>query len=52
MSNGSYMQIKCIIVDDEPMARGVMRRYIDKISKKLPEVSSIFLFEKYYIEKT
>ncbi|MGN6291264.1 MAG: LytR/AlgR family response regulator transcription factor [Chitinophagaceae bacterium] len=30
MSN-SYTQIKCIIVDDEPMARDVIRRYIQKI---------------------
>jgi hypothetical protein len=47
MSNGSYTQIKCIIVDDEPMARDVIRRYVDKISRKRPEVSIIFLFEKY-----
>ncbi|HEX2846347.1 MAG TPA: LytTR family DNA-binding domain-containing protein [Chitinophagaceae bacterium] len=31
MSNGNYTQIKCIIVDDEPMARDVIRRYIQKI---------------------
>jgi len=31
MSNGSRIQIKCIIVDDEPMARDVVRRYIQKI---------------------
>ncbi len=31
MSNGSHIQIKCIIVDDEPMARDVIRRYIEKI---------------------
>jgi len=31
MSNGSRIQIKCIIVDDEPMARDVIRRYIQKI---------------------
>ncbi len=47
MSNGSHIQIKWIIVDDEPMARDVIRRYIDKISKKRSEVSSIFLFEEY-----
>ena len=32
MYNGSHIQIKCIIVDDEPMARDVIRRYVDKIS--------------------
>ena len=32
MSNGSQIQIKCIIVDDEPMARDVIRRYIENIS--------------------
>jgi DNA-binding LytR/AlgR family response regulator len=32
MANGNYIQIKCIIVDDEPMARDVVRRYIQKIS--------------------
>lgn len=32
MSNGNHIQIKCIIVDDEPMARDVIRRYIQKIS--------------------
>jgi DNA-binding LytR/AlgR family response regulator len=31
MANGNHMQIKCIIVDDEPMARDVIRRYIQKI---------------------
>lgn len=31
MSNGGYIQIKCIIVDDEPMARDVVRRYIEMI---------------------
>jgi DNA-binding LytR/AlgR family response regulator len=31
MSNGSHIQIKCIIVDDEPMARDIIRRYIEKI---------------------
>lgn len=31
MPNGNSIQIKCIIVDDEPMARDVIRRYIQKI---------------------
>jgi DNA-binding LytR/AlgR family response regulator len=31
MANGNHTQIKCIIVDDEPMARDVIRRYIQKI---------------------
>lgn len=31
MHNGSHIQIKCIIIDDEPMARDVIRRYIQKI---------------------
>jgi DNA-binding LytR/AlgR family response regulator len=31
MANGKQIQIKCIIVDDEPMARDVIRRYIQKI---------------------
>lgn len=31
MHNGNHIQIKCIIVDDEPMARDVIRRYIQKI---------------------
>ena len=31
MSNGKPIQIKCIIVDDEPMARDVVRRYIQKL---------------------
>jgi two-component system, LytTR family, response regulator len=31
MSNGKSIQIRCIIVDDEPMARDVVRRYIQKI---------------------
>ena len=31
MSNASHIQIKCIIVDDEPMARDVIRRYIENI---------------------
>ena len=31
MANVNHIQIKCIIVDDEPMARDVVRRYIQKI---------------------
>src|SRR6188508_607 len=31
MANGNHIMIKCIIVDDEPMARDVVRRYIQKI---------------------
>ena len=31
MFSGSHRQIKCIIVDDEPMAIDVIRRYIEKI---------------------
>src|SRR4030095_7705746 len=31
MANGNHIKIKCIIVDDEPMARDVIRRYIQKI---------------------
>ena len=31
MANGNQIQVKCIIVDDEPMARDVIRRYIQKI---------------------
>ena len=31
MPNGNHIQVKCIIVDDEPMARDVIRRYIQKI---------------------
>ena len=31
MPNGTSIQIRCIIVDDEPMARDVIRRYIEKI---------------------
>ncbi len=31
MSNSSHVQIKCIVVDDEPMARDVIRRYIETI---------------------
>ena len=30
MPNGNYIQVKCIIVDDEPMARDVIRRYIEQ----------------------
>ena len=33
MSNGNYTQIKCIIVDDEPMARDVIKRYIQQMPK-------------------
>ena len=32
MSNGTSIQIKCIVVDDEPLARDVIRRYVDQIS--------------------
>src|SRR6186713_697099 len=31
MHNGNHKPIKCIIVDDEPMARDVIRRYIEKV---------------------
>lgn len=31
MPNGNYIPIKCIIVDDEPMARDVIKRYIEKM---------------------
>ena len=31
MGNGNHIQTQCIIVDDEPMARDVVRRYIQKI---------------------
>lgn len=31
MPNGSYTAIRCIIVDDEPLARDVVRRYIQKV---------------------
>src|SRR5262252_6953160 len=31
MPNGNYIPIKCIVVDDEPMARDVIRRYIQKV---------------------
>lgn len=38
MPNSSYNQTTCLIVDDEPMARDVVRRYIQKIpSLKLVE---------------
>jgi two-component system, LytTR family, response regulator len=31
MPNLNYSEVKCIIVDDEPMARDVIRRYMEKI---------------------
>lgn len=31
MPNGNHSLIKCIIVDDEPMARDVIRRYIQQV---------------------
>jgi two-component system, LytTR family, response regulator len=31
MPNGHTIPLKCIIVDDEPMARDVIRRYIEKV---------------------
>jgi DNA-binding LytR/AlgR family response regulator len=31
MANGKNIQLKCIIVDDEPMARAVIRRYVEEI---------------------
>ncbi|MBB1283134.1 response regulator transcription factor [Flavisolibacter sp. BT320] len=31
MHNGNQVQAQCIIVDDEPLARDVVRRYIEKI---------------------
>ncbi len=31
MPNGNQITIKCLIVDDEPMARDVIRRYIEKV---------------------
>lgn len=31
MPNGNQVTIKCLIVDDEPMARDVIRRYIEKV---------------------
>jgi DNA-binding LytR/AlgR family response regulator len=33
MSNGNYITAKCIIVDDEPMARDVIKRYIQQMPK-------------------
>ncbi|HEU0110990.1 MAG TPA: LytTR family DNA-binding domain-containing protein [Flavisolibacter sp.] len=33
MPNGNYTQIKCIIVDDEPMARDIIKRYIQQMPK-------------------
>ena len=32
MPNGTALTLKCLIVDDEPMARDVIRRYIDQVS--------------------
>ena len=31
MPNGAILPVKCLIVDDEPMARDVIRRYIENI---------------------
>lgn len=31
MYNGNHIQAQCIIVDDEPLARDVVRRYIQKV---------------------
>lgn len=31
MLSGNHTPIKCIIVDDEPMARDVIRRYVEKV---------------------
>src|SRR5678815_5558019 len=31
MPNGTYTQTTCIIVDDEPMGRDVVRRYIQQV---------------------
>lgn len=31
MYNGNHIQAQCIIVDDEPMARDVIRRYVQKV---------------------
>ena len=31
MPNGNHVTIKCLIVDDEPMARDVIRRYTEKV---------------------
>jgi two-component system LytT family response regulator len=33
MSNGNNAQIRCIIVDDEPMARDVIKRYVQQMPK-------------------
>ncbi|HEY6915830.1 MAG TPA: LytTR family DNA-binding domain-containing protein [Paludibacter sp.] len=33
MSSKHYIQIKCIVVDDEPMARDVIKRYIHQVPK-------------------
>jgi two-component system, LytTR family, response regulator len=32
MPNGNNIPIKCIIVDDEPMARDIIRRYIEQVA--------------------
>lgn len=31
MHNGNHIQAQCIIVDDEPLARDVIRRYVEKV---------------------
>jgi len=31
MPHGNHIAVKCLIVDDEPMARDVIRRYIEKV---------------------
>ena len=31
MHNGNHKPVKCLIVDDEPMARDIIRRYIEKV---------------------
>lgn len=31
MPSGNHIAIKCLIVDDEPMARDIIRRYIEKV---------------------
>lgn len=53
MPNGTHQSISCIIVDDEPMARDVVRRYIQQIPtlKLLAEFgnaidATIFLHEE------
>ena len=33
MSSGNYTPIRCIVVDDEPMARDVIKRYIQQMPK-------------------